>query len=94
MVFLFNRTGRRQPSDLVRYIKDLLLKLHESPDAAKVSSALVCFYCFGRTGESSNTKTIQIAEDLGKQLSQLRLLVQGTQGECFFSHLHCYLPPR
>lgn len=36
MVFLFNR-GRRQPSDIVKLIKDLLLKLRESPDAPKVS---------------------------------------------------------
>ncbi|RMJ28273.1 Conidiophore development protein hymA [Aspergillus sp. HF37] len=39
MVFLFNR-GRRQPSDIVKLIKDLLLKLRESPDAPKIEEDL------------------------------------------------------
>lgn len=76
MVFLFNRTGRRQPSDLVKFIKELLLKLHGSPDTPKVSSTLLCLGVSG----CSDFWTIQVADDLGKQLGQLRLVVQGTQG--------------
>ncbi|KAL2854927.1 conidiophore development protein hymA [Aspergillus pseudoustus] len=55
MSFFFNRGRSRQPSDVVRSIKDLLVRLHESPTTAKVE------------------------DELAKQLSQMKLIVQGTQ---------------
>ncbi|KAJ0423783.1 conidiophore development protein hymA [Aspergillus carlsbadensis] len=55
MSFFFNRGRSRQPSDVVRSIKDLLVRLRESPTTAKVE------------------------DDLAKQLSQMKLMVQGTQ---------------
>ncbi|CEL07492.1 Putative Conidiophore development protein hymA [Aspergillus calidoustus] len=55
MSFFFNRGRSRQPSDVVRSIKDLLVRLRESPTTAKVE------------------------DELAKQLSQMKLMVQGTQ---------------
>ncbi|KAL4782415.1 Mo25-like protein [Aspergillus varians] len=55
MAFFFNRGRSRQPSDVVRSIKDLLTRLREPPAAAKVE------------------------DELAKQLSQMKLMVQGTQ---------------
>ncbi|OJJ39378.1 hypothetical protein ASPWEDRAFT_25218 [Aspergillus wentii DTO 134E9] len=56
MAFFFNRGRSRQPSDVVKSIKELLARLRESPSTAKVE------------------------DDLAKQLSQMKLMVQGTQG--------------
>lgn len=36
MAFLFNRARSRQPLEVVRSTKDLLLKLHETPNTPKV----------------------------------------------------------
>ncbi|CBF83417.1 conidiophore development protein hymA [Aspergillus tetrazonus] len=55
MAFFFNRGRSRQPSDVVRSIKDLLLRLREPSTASKVE------------------------DELAKQLSQMKLMVQGTQ---------------
>ncbi|OJJ44268.1 hypothetical protein ASPZODRAFT_72066 [Penicilliopsis zonata CBS 506.65] len=55
MAFFFNRARPRQPSDVVRSIKELLFRLSEAPAAPKVE------------------------DDLAKQLSQMKLIVQGTQ---------------
>ncbi|KAL4810047.1 Mo25-like protein [Aspergillus unguis] len=55
MAFFFNRGRSRQPSDVVRSIKDLLLKLREPSPASKIE------------------------DELSKQLSQMKLMVQGTQ---------------
>ncbi|KAI9928935.1 hypothetical protein AWENTII_001402 [Aspergillus wentii] len=55
MAFFFNRGRSRQPSDVVKSIKELLARLRESPSTAKVE------------------------DDLAKQLSQMKLMVQGTQ---------------
>ncbi|KAB8273530.1 conidiophore development protein HymA [Aspergillus flavus] len=56
MAFFFNRGRSRHPSDIVRSIKDQLVRLREaSPTAAKVE------------------------DELAKQLSQMKLIVQGTQ---------------
>ncbi|KAL4879696.1 conidiophore development protein hymA [Aspergillus karnatakaensis] len=55
MAFFFNRGRSRQPSDVVRSIKDSLLRLREPSTAAKVE------------------------DELAKQLSQMKLMVQGTQ---------------
>ncbi|BCR93663.1 Mo25 family protein [Aspergillus luchuensis] len=55
MAFFFNRGRSRQPSDIARSIKELLVRLRESPTTAKVE------------------------DDLAKQLSQMKLIVQGTQ---------------
>ncbi|PYH89465.1 Mo25-like protein [Aspergillus ellipticus CBS 707.79] len=55
MAFFFNRGRSRQPSDIARSIKDLLVRLRESPTTAKVE------------------------DELAKQLSQMKLIVQGTQ---------------
>ncbi|KAL3482311.1 Mo25-like protein [Aspergillus californicus] len=55
MAFFFNRGRSRQPSDVVRSIKDSLTRLREPSTAAKVE------------------------DDLAKQLSQMKLMVQGTQ---------------
>ncbi|KAL5365423.1 Mo25-like protein [Aspergillus floccosus] len=56
MAFFFSRGRSRQPSDVVRSIKDLLLRLRETP-----------------------TVPAKLEEELGKQLSQMKLIVQGTQ---------------
>jgi calcium binding protein 39 len=55
MAFLW-RNRQRPPSDVVRTIKELLLRLGEAPAAAKVE------------------------DDLAKQLAQMKVIVQGTQG--------------
>ncbi|KAL4921887.1 conidiophore development protein hymA [Aspergillus aurantiobrunneus] len=55
MAFFFNRGRSRQPSDVVKSIKDLLLRLREPSAAAKVE------------------------DELAKQLSQMKFMVQGTQ---------------
>ncbi|KAL2863633.1 Mo25 family protein [Aspergillus lucknowensis] len=55
MAFFFNRGRSRQPSDVVRSIKDLLLRLRDSPATTKAE------------------------DELAKQLSQMKLMVQGTQ---------------
>ncbi|KAL3456355.1 conidiophore development protein hymA [Aspergillus heterothallicus] len=55
MSFFFNRGRSRQPSDVVRSIKELLVRLRESPTPVKVE------------------------DELAKQLSQMKLMVQGTQ---------------
>ncbi|KAL4931197.1 Mo25 family protein [Aspergillus undulatus] len=55
MAFFFNRGRSRQPSDVVRSIKDSLSRLRETSAAAKIE------------------------DDLAKQLSQMKLMVQGTQ---------------
>ncbi|RAH64178.1 Mo25 family protein [Aspergillus aculeatinus CBS 121060] len=52
MAFFFNRGRSRQPSDLVRTIKDSLARVREDPSTAK---------------------------DAEKPLSQMKLIVQGTQ---------------
>ncbi|KAJ5239707.1 hypothetical protein N7468_004326 [Penicillium chermesinum] len=54
MAFLFGRGRSRQPADIARATKELLLRIHETP--------------------SSKTE-----EDLAKQLSQMKVIVQGTQ---------------
>ncbi|KAL4935421.1 conidiophore development protein hymA [Aspergillus oleicola] len=55
MAFFFNRGRSRQPSDVVRSIKDSLSRLRDSLGAAKVE------------------------DELAKQLSHMKLMVQGTQ---------------
>ncbi|KAJ5601682.1 hypothetical protein N7510_011216 [Penicillium lagena] len=55
MSFFFGRGRSRQPADIVRATKDLLLHLRDSPNAPKVD------------------------EELSKQLTQMKLIVQGTQ---------------
>ncbi|KAI9374288.1 Mo25-like protein [Aspergillus egyptiacus] len=55
MAFFFNRGRSRQPSDVVRSIKDSLSRLRELSVAAKAE------------------------DELAKQLSQMKLMVQGTQ---------------
>ncbi|KAJ5211662.1 uncharacterized protein N7498_003308 [Penicillium cinerascens] len=55
MAFFFNRGRSRQPADVVRSTKELLLRLQESPNTPKAE------------------------EDLAKQLSQMKVIVQGTQ---------------
>ncbi|KAL4796841.1 conidiophore development protein hymA [Aspergillus venezuelensis] len=55
MAFFFNRGRSRQPSDVVRSIKDSLSRLREPSGAAKAE------------------------DELAKQLSHMKLMVQGTQ---------------
>ncbi|CAL5870357.1 uncharacterized protein PFLUO_LOCUS4593 [Penicillium psychrofluorescens] len=55
MSFFFGRGRSRQPADIVRATKDLLLHIQDSPNAPKVD------------------------EELSKQLTQMKLIVQGTQ---------------
>ncbi|OJK05054.1 hypothetical protein ASPACDRAFT_20267 [Aspergillus aculeatus ATCC 16872] len=57
MAFFFNRGRSRQPSDLVRTIKDSLARVREDPSTAKVG----------------------LQFDAEKPLSQMKLIVQGTQ---------------
>ncbi|KAK1141083.1 Hym1p [Aspergillus melleus] len=59
MAFLFSRGRSRQPSDLVRSIKDLLPRLPEKLPDPSVPN--------------------KVADDLARQLSQVKLIVQGTQ---------------
>ncbi|KAA8646369.1 hypothetical protein EYZ11_012024 [Aspergillus tanneri] len=55
MAFLFSRGRSRQPSDVVRSIKDMLGRLHEP------------------------SMNVKVADELTKLLSQMKLIVQGTQ---------------
>ncbi|KAJ5095332.1 hypothetical protein NUU61_004688 [Penicillium alfredii] len=55
MAFLFNRGRSRSPAEIVRSSKELLSRIHESPNTPKVE------------------------EELAKQLSQMKVIVQGTQ---------------
>ncbi|KAL2834967.1 conidiophore development protein hymA [Aspergillus cavernicola] len=55
MAFFFNRGRSRQPSDVVRSIKESLTRLRDPSTTAKVE------------------------DELAKQLSQMKLMVQGTQ---------------
>ncbi|KAJ5390228.1 uncharacterized protein N7496_001296 [Penicillium cataractarum] len=55
MAFFFNRGRSRQPADVVRSTKELLLRVQESPSNPKAD------------------------EELAKQLSQMKVIVQGTQ---------------
>ncbi|KAK4914141.1 Hym1p [Elasticomyces elasticus] len=57
MAFFFNRGRSRQPADIVRSTKELLLRIHDSQNAPKAE------------------------EELAKQLSQMKVMVQGTQGQ-------------
>ncbi|KAF9252232.1 hypothetical protein DTO006G1_2980 [Penicillium roqueforti] len=54
MAFFFNRGRSRQPADIVRTTKELLLRIHDSQNAPKAE------------------------EELAKQLSQMKVIVQGT----------------
>ncbi|KAJ5135151.1 uncharacterized protein N7515_004429 [Penicillium bovifimosum] len=55
MAFFFNRGRSRQPAEVVRSTKDLLLRIHDSQNAPKAK------------------------EELAKQLSHMKVMVQGTQ---------------
>ncbi|CAG8179908.1 unnamed protein product [Penicillium salamii] len=55
MAFFFNRGRSRQPADIVRSTKELLLRIHDSQNAPKAE------------------------DELAKQLSQMKVMVQGTQ---------------
>ncbi|KAJ5174449.1 uncharacterized protein N7482_000326 [Penicillium canariense] len=55
MAFFFNRGRSRQPADVARSTKELLLRLQEGPSNPKAD------------------------EELAKQLSQMKVIVQGTQ---------------
>lgn len=67
MSFFFGRGRSRQPADIVRATKDLLLHIQDSPNAPKVD------------------------EELSKQLTQMKLIVQGTQGWSLPSLVGSYL---
>jgi calcium binding protein 39 len=81
MAFLW-RNRPRPPSDVVRSIKELLLRIGEAPAAAKVSLTgsfyfVYAVYCTNlRLADSS----IQVEDELAKQLAQMKVIVQGTQG--------------
>lgn len=84
MAFFFNRGRSRHPSEIVRSIKELLLRLRESPNTVKVSSDITDYYYFS-CGESLLTSRLtlgQAGDDLAKHISQLKFIVQGTQGLC------------
>lgn len=81
MAFFFNRGRSRHPSETVRSLKEQLLRLREFPGTAKVSADI--------TYQISSKKVLlkfglwmgQAGDELSKQIAQVKLIVQGTQGQ-------------
>lgn len=75
MAFLFGANRRqKQPTDIARSIKDLLRRLWNEPPNPRVGSHAcdenIALLTFGP----------QVDEELGRQMAQMKLIVQGTPG--------------
>lgn len=77
MSFLFGRARIRTAVDLPKQARDHIGKLDGPNGAAKVG----LFFPFARYSESMKlTSFATQAEELAKVLSQMKLILQGTQG--------------
>lgn len=65
---------RKQKSDIVKPANDLLQKLRQTPTPSKVYSS---FYTFANR---SLIEFQQVEDELAKYLSQMKMMLQGTQG--------------
>ena len=75
MAFLFGRTKTRSAQDLTKSTKELMGRLiaEDPKSSAKVMQAL-------KNYEISTDRDAQIEEELARNLSQMKVLLQGTPG--------------
>ncbi|KIW93924.1 uncharacterized protein Z519_05239 [Cladophialophora bantiana CBS 173.52] len=86
MAFLFGGRGRqKQPAEIARSLKDLLVKLHEPNPSVKVCRPALTT----RLPDRVLTPFVQVEEDVAKHMSQMKLIVQGTpEVECSPEQVH------